>query len=65
MLLVSIWENTFPFIVRGTWATRALRKGMRIEYVSRLMGHASIRTTQVYAKIVNEDLDRAMGVFDE
>jgi len=38
---------------------------MRIEYVSRLMGHASIRTTQIYAKIVNEDLDRAMGVFDE
>ncbi len=50
---------------RHTWATRALRKGMRIEYVSRLMGHASIRTTQVYAKIVNEDLDKAMGVFDE
>jgi len=50
---------------RHTWATRALRKGMRIEYVSRLMGHASIRTTQVYAKIVNEDLDKAMDVFDE
>ena len=50
---------------RHTWATRALRKGMRIEYVSRLMGHANIRTTQVYAKIVNEDLDRAMDVFDE
>ncbi len=50
---------------RHTWATRALRKGMRIEYVSRLMGHASIRTTQIYAKIVNEDLDRAMDVFDE
>ena len=49
---------------RHTWATRALRKGMRIEYVSRLMGHASIRTTQIYAKIVNEDLDRAMDVFD-
>ena len=49
---------------RHTWATRALRKGMRIEYVSRLMGHASIRTTQIYAKIVNEDLDRAMDVFE-
>ena len=49
---------------RHTWATRALKKGMRIEYVSKLMGHASIRTTQVYAKIVNEDLDKAMEVFD-
>jgi len=50
---------------RHTWATRALRKGMRIEYVSKLMGHASIKTTQVYAKIVNADLDKAMDVFDE
>jgi hypothetical protein len=29
------------------------------------MGHNSIRTTQVYAKIVNADLDKAMEVFDE
>jgi site-specific recombinase XerC len=28
------------------------------------MGHNSIRTTQVYAKIVNDDLDKAMEVFD-
>lgn len=42
---------------RHTWATRALRKGMRIEHVSKLMGHASIKTTQVYAKIVNSELD--------
>jgi hypothetical protein len=37
---------------------------MRIEYVSKLMGHASIKTTQVYAKIVNEELDKAMDVFN-
>jgi len=49
---------------RHTWATRALRKGMRIEYVSKLMGHTNIRTTQVYTKIVNEDLDTAMDVFN-
>jgi integrase/recombinase XerD len=49
---------------RHTWATRALRKGMRIEYVSKLMGHSSIKTTQVYAKIVNEELDKAMDVFN-
>ena len=50
---------------RHTWATRALRKGMRIEYVSKLLGHANIKTTQIYAKIVNSELDKAMEVFDE
>ena len=49
---------------RHTWATRALRKGMRIEYVSKLMGHASIKTTQIYSKIVNAELDKAMDVFN-
>ena len=49
---------------RHTFATRALRKGVRMEYVSKLMGHTTLKTTQVYAKIVNEELDRAMDVFD-
>ncbi len=49
---------------RHTFATRALRKGMRIEYVSKLMGHAAIKETQIYAKIVNEELDKAMDVFN-
>ena len=49
---------------RHTFATRALRKGARIEYVSKLLGHANIKTTQVYAKIVNEDLDTAMDLLN-
>lgn len=62
---VGITKHIHFHTSRHTWATRALRKGMRIEYVSKLMGHASIKTTQVYAKIVNEELDKAMDVFNE
>ena len=50
---------------RHTFATRALRKGMRIEYVSKLLGHNAIKTTQVYAKIVNSELDKAMDIFND
>ena len=50
---------------RHTFATRALSKGMKIHHVSKLLGHASIKTTEVYAKIIDKDLDDAMGVFDE
>lgn len=49
---------------RHTFATRALLKGMRIEYVSKLLGHSNIKTTQIYTKIVSEELDKAMAVFD-
>jgi integrase/recombinase XerD len=49
---------------RHTWATRALTKGMRIEHVSKLMGHTAIKETQVYAKIVNKELEQAMEIFN-
>ncbi|HRH36522.1 MAG TPA: site-specific integrase, partial [Catalimonadaceae bacterium] len=47
-------------ISRHTWATRALRKGISIDKVSKIMGHAAIRETQIYAKIVSSELDKAM-----
>lgn len=50
---------------RHTWATRMLRRGMRIEHVSKLLGHKSIRTTQVYAKIVSADLDNAIELYND
>lgn len=52
-------------ISRHTWATRALRKGISIDKVSKLMGHSAIRETQIYAKIVNSELDKAMDVFND
>jgi integrase/recombinase XerD len=63
--LTKINKNLSFHSSRHTWATRALRKGMRIEYVSKLMGHSSIKTTQIYAKIVNSELDKAMDVFND
>jgi integrase/recombinase XerD len=49
---------------RHTWATRALNKGMRLELVSKLLAHSNIRTTSIYTHIVNEDLNKAMELFD-
>lgn len=51
-------------ISRHTFATRALRKGISIDKVGKLMGHANLRETQIYAKIVNEELDKAMDAFN-
>ena len=47
-------------ISRHTFATNALNNGMRIEHVSKLMDHRDISTTQVYAKIISEELDKAV-----
>jgi site-specific recombinase XerD len=52
-------------ISRHTFATRALTKGMTIDKVSKLMGHAAIKETQIYAKIVSRELDNAMDIFND
>jgi site-specific recombinase XerD len=38
---------------------------MRIEYVSKPMGHTSVKHTEIYEKVLNTALDKAMKVFDE
>ena len=48
---------------RHTFATNALNNGMRIEHVSKLLDHMDIRTTQIYAKVINEELDKAVDNF--
>ncbi len=49
---------------RHTFATRSLKKGMRIEHLSKILSHHSILETQTYAKIMNSDLEQAMQIFD-
>lgn len=58
----------FPFpltfhIARHTFATRALNRGMRIEHVSKILDHSDIGVTQIYAKIISEELDKAVDNF--
>jgi integrase/recombinase XerD len=58
-------EKKISFHVsRHTWATRALRIGITIDKVSKLMGHATIKETQGYAKIIDAESDKAMDKFN-
>ena len=62
---LEIEKNISFHISRHTFATRALRKGISIDKVSKILGHAALRETQIYAKIVSSELDKAMDIFNE
>lgn len=59
---VGIKKRISFHCARHTFAVLALNKGMPIESLSRMLGHTSITTTQIYAKItmlkLEEDMNR-------
>lgn len=59
--LCGIRKRLTFHIARHTFATTVtLTNGVPIETVSRLLGHASLRTTQIYAKVVEQKLGEDM-----
>lgn len=56
-------EHTHPHRFRRTSATFALRRGMPIEQVSKMLGHESIDTTQIYLDLTEEELQQAHKKF--
>lgn len=49
-------------MARHTFATTVtLSNGVSIESVSTMLGHKSIRTIQIYAKVVKEKVSREMN----
>ncbi len=61
---VNIVKRVTVHTSRHNFGTLALKKGMNIAHVSKLMSHSNLSTTMVYAKIVNKDLDDAMELFN-
>ena len=60
--LCNITKNLTFHLARHTFATTVtLSNGVPIETVSKMLGHTSIKTTQIYARIVDAKISEDMG----
>lgn len=63
--LCGIEKNLSCHLARHTFATYCLNNDVPIESVSRMLGHKSIKTTQIYAKMRNEKVGNDMEKLKE
>jgi site-specific recombinase XerD len=62
--LLAVLEITHK--ARHTFATTiALTKGVPIETVSKMLGYTSVKTTQIYAKVINSKIGSDMDMLAE
>lgn len=51
-------RDVFPHLLRHTYSTNMLSRGANIVSISRLLGHSSVATTEIYAKATEDNIER-------
>lgn len=55
------WDKVCNHLMRTTCATLALRNGVELSTIQKMLGHSNINTTTRYAKIADETVANAMA----
>ena len=58
MKRLSVKTHVTPHVLRHTFATDMLNNGCDIRVVQELLGHSSLRTTEIYTHVTNEQLKK-------
>lgn len=64
MRKIQIKKNLSTHVARHTFATRLISKGVDLYTVSKLLGHKDIRTTQIYAQVIQKKQNEALKLLN-
>ena len=60
----KIDKNLTTHCARHTFAVFALNNGVPMEVVSKMLGHTNIKTTQIYTKVLNTEVEKGFDVLE-
>jgi site-specific recombinase XerD len=61
----GITKRLTPHILRHSFATHLLEKGTDVRIIQELLGHASVRTTEIYTHVSRRHIGRVRSPFDD
>ena len=63
LLTAALWVHFH--LSRHTYGTMLITAGVDLYTASKMMGHADVRPTQIYAKIIDKKKEEAVSLIDK